>query len=104
MNLDQKELEIEKAWQEHAALGYVIRHKRRIALRARVGSEQAWRCCYCGVRTTDDKHSPLEATLEHIVPRSAGGPDVYENVVLACRGCNTVRGDAEWSVHKRLRE
>ncbi|MEM7081537.1 MAG: HNH endonuclease [Pseudomonadota bacterium] len=42
-----------------------------------------FRCMYCG--------SGLPARLltrDHIVPRSAGGEDTWENVVAACRPCN----------------
>jgi len=38
------------------------------------------RCAYCGDHIAD--------TMDHIVPRDAGGPHTWENVVAACRGCN----------------
>lgn len=40
-------------------------------------------CAYCGV-----KYSRDELTRDHIVPRSRGGQDKWENVVAACGGCN----------------
>jgi hypothetical protein len=40
-------------------------------------------CAYCG------KWMPLsEATMDHIVPFSLGGPTRWENIVNACRRCN----------------
>lgn len=33
-----------------------------------------------------------EATREHLQRRADGGPDVMQNYVLACRGCNSRRG------------
>ena len=47
-------------------------------------------CVYCGAKT--------ELTLEHILPRSHGGPDLPENAVLVCRSCNSSKG------HRRLYE
>ncbi len=38
-------------------------------------------CAYCGAT------GPLE--WEHIIPTSRGGPNTIDNLVLACRSCNT---------------
>jgi len=38
-------------------------------------------------------------TTDHLIPRSRGGDDSADNVVLACQPCNTSRGDKgifEW--------
>jgi len=45
-------------------------------------------CSYCGARfpTTD-----LE--MEHVVPRSQGGPFTWTNLVSACRACNDRKAD-----------
>lgn len=41
-------------------------------------------CCYCG------KHkSTKELNLDHVVPRSKGGPTNWSNIVLSCISCNT---------------
>jgi hypothetical protein len=45
-------------------------------------------CAYCGKRIP-----PAEATMDHVVPRSKGGESSWENLVLACRGCNTRKAD-----------
>ena len=34
-----------------------------------------------------------EATLEHIVPRAKGGTNAWANLKMACKGCNSARGD-----------
>lgn len=42
----------------------------------------------------------VEATTEHVIPRSKGGPSWLENEVAACRRCNARRGHrspAEWA-------
>lgn len=43
--------------------------------------------------------TPLEATLEHLIPYSKGGRSNLTNCVLACEPCNIARGNtdlAEW--------
>jgi 5-methylcytosine-specific restriction endonuclease McrA len=42
------------------------------------------RCQYCGASAEN---------IDHIVPRSRGGEHVWENVVAACRPCNTRKED-----------
>jgi 5-methylcytosine-specific restriction endonuclease McrA len=42
-----------------------------------------WRCQYCGERM-----EICALTLDHVIPRSAGGKTSWENVVTCCRGCN----------------
>ncbi|MFT7616395.1 MAG: 5-methylcytosine-specific restriction endonuclease McrA [Planctomycetota bacterium] len=50
-------------------------------------------CQYCGrhVRAND-------VTVDHVVPRSHGGANSWENCVIACRRCNSTKGN------KRLKE
>jgi 5-methylcytosine-specific restriction endonuclease McrA len=43
-------------------------------------------CQYCG-----EKPDRLE--VEHVVPRSHGGRNVWENVVTSCRACNAHKRD-----------
>jgi 5-methylcytosine-specific restriction endonuclease McrA len=45
-------------------------------------------CCFCG-RQLDYE----EATLEHVRPRSRGGPTLIENLKISCEPCNSERGD-----------
>ncbi|MEL6891762.1 MAG: HNH endonuclease [Actinomycetota bacterium] len=42
------------------------------------------RCQYCGDRAD---------SIDHVMPRSRGGPHVWENVVAACRPCNLGKRD-----------
>jgi DNA-directed RNA polymerase subunit RPC12/RpoP len=49
-------------------------------------------CRYCGVDTIVNPEPGrrfLERTLEHLRPRSKGGSDTFDNVVVACRSCNS---------------
>ena len=43
-------------------------------------------CQYCGVRNR-------ELTIDHVVPRWAGGPHTWDNLVACCRRCNLKKGD-----------
>ena len=43
------------------------------------------RCQYCG-----STRGPM--TVDHIVPRTLGGCDTWENMVCACAGCNNRKG------------
>ncbi|WP_231123706.1 HNH endonuclease [Nocardioides sambongensis] len=42
------------------------------------------RCAYCGRRAD---------TIDHVVPRSRGGPWTWTNTVAACGGCNGRKGN-----------
>jgi 5-methylcytosine-specific restriction endonuclease McrA len=44
------------------------------------------RCQYCG-RTSSNM------TADHVVPRTLGGVDSWENLVCACHDCNSRKGD-----------
>ena len=46
------------------------------------------RCQYCGTR-----HSKQDLTIDHVLPRSRGGYDTWENLVLACVQCNMKKGN-----------
>lgn len=43
------------------------------------------RCQYCGEKG--------ELTLDHVVPRSKGGPSNWANLITACRPCNSRKGN-----------
>lgn len=54
-------------------------------------------CCYCEKLLTYE-----EATVEHIVQRSKGGPNVRENVTIACGPCNHHRQDYSFDEWKAI--
>jgi len=43
-----------------------------------------WTCQYCA-----DVFKTQDLTFDHVVPRSRGGSSRWENIVTACRSCNT---------------
>lgn len=47
-------------------------------------------CQYCG--------STRNLTIDHLIPRCRGGQDTWENILLACSRCNTLKG------HKTLEQ
>lgn len=42
-------------------------------------------CQYCGKKS--------DLTIDHVIPRSKGGQDAWENVVVACLRCNVTKGN-----------
>ena len=59
--------------------------RRRSALNRRaVFARDGGRCQYCGAAAE---------SIDHVVPRAKGGPHTWENVVAACRACNTAKRD-----------
>lgn len=45
-------------------------------------------CMYCGAR-----FPMYMLTRDHVQPKSRGGKDVYENLVIACKSCNNRKGN-----------
>jgi 5-methylcytosine-specific restriction endonuclease McrA len=62
----------------------IPRHYRVAVNRRTVFARDGSRCQYCGSAAEN---------LDHVVPRSRGGQHTWENVVAACRRCNTRKED-----------
>ena len=54
--------------------------------RRNVLHRDGYTCQYCGDRRHD-------LTIDHVIPRSKGGMDTWDNVVAACLKCNVRKGD-----------
>lgn len=52
--------------------------------RKAVFARDGGRCVYCSAAAT---------SLDHVVPKSRGGPHTWDNVVSACGRCNHVKAD-----------
>lgn len=102
--------------------GTTCRHSTRIRqriLQTRWGSQNNGRCIWCGMQTwlafkttnaqavnllilsdglTCDPEPALvdgrRASIEHVIPKAAGGDDRKANLACACAACNNDRGDA----------
>jgi 5-methylcytosine-specific restriction endonuclease McrA len=62
-----------------------VPYQARVALSRRaVFARDGHRCQYCGASAEN---------IDHVVPRSKGGPHAWDNVVAACRPCNTRKRD-----------
>ena len=55
------------------------RHEAPLTRRA-VFARDGWTCQYCGAAAEN---------LDHVIPRSRGGTHSWDNVVAACRRCNS---------------
>ena len=68
-------------------LRYMVKvpYVRRAALSRRaIFARDDHRCQYCGDRAD---------SIDHVIPRSKGGPHTWENVAAACRPCNLGKRD-----------
>lgn len=65
---------------------YVKVPHRKVALsRVNIFRRDGESCVYCGT------HKDL--TIDHVIPRSKGGIDSWENLVTACHSCNSKKGN-----------
>lgn len=71
--------------------GSWIRPEKRLALYIRDG----FTCAYCGrdLRNADAR----DVTLDHLLPRSAGGSNEATNLITACLRCNSQRGNKAYA-------
>ena len=51
-------------------------------------SRDAYLCLYCG-----RQFARFDLSRDHVIPRSRGGPDIWENCVTACKRCNHHKND-----------
>ena len=68
-------------------LRYVVKvpyHRHTSMSRRAVFARDNHRCGYCG------NHAD---SIDHVMPRSRGGKNVWENVIAACRTCNLRKRD-----------
>lgn len=54
-------------------------------LRWAVWERDNFTCQQCGIRRY--------LTIDHILPKSKGGPCVFDNLQTLCRNCNSLKGD-----------
>jgi hypothetical protein len=53
--------------------------------RAMIYKRDGYKCMYCG--------STKKLTIDHVIPRSKGGTDDWNNLTCACSHCNTKKSD-----------
>jgi 5-methylcytosine-specific restriction endonuclease McrA len=59
--------------------------KKVILSRKNILRRDGHKCQYCGATS-------ITLTVDHIIPKSRGGEDSWENLVSACLRCNNVKG------------
>jgi hypothetical protein len=65
------------------------------ALRTLLAQRDKRRCAYC-LRT--EENCGLRMHVDHIIPETAGGPTIEENLCLACFSCNTAKAAQQTAV------
>lgn len=63
-----------------------IPYKKIILTRRNILKRDGHKCAYCG-------RGDLPLTIDHVIPKSKGGDDTWENLVAACLPCNNKKGD-----------
>lgn len=81
------------------ALKGKMNRTKRMSFRAQIIARDGKGCWFCGEATTAATES-----IEHLVPRSQGGPDTLANFVLAHRKCNERAGDKSLNDKIALRD
>jgi len=62
-----------------------VPYRKVLLTRRNVIRRDQHRCAYCG--------SAERLTIDHVLPKSRGGPDTWENLVAACTACNNRKGN-----------
>jgi len=108
-NLAMAHTAVEREQQKYAPFNYMIRAKLfkglidgSMGIRTLFDDEKikllsGFKCSYCG--------SPENLALDHIFAKKLGGKDVGDNLIHACRSCNSSKGKKdmmEWMVYKDM--
>ena len=63
-------------------LNYVRYRPKGIGItRKRIFKRDGFECCYCG--------SQRNLTIDHVIPKSRGGSNYWDNLVTSCSRCNS---------------
>jgi len=69
-----------------------VRYKREVSdlanYRKYIYVRDSYNCQYC-----DKSFKDIELTVDHVVPKSKGGPNTWTNLVTCCKPCNSKKGD-----------
>jgi 5-methylcytosine-specific restriction endonuclease McrA len=63
-----------------------VEYRSAILSRKNIFRRDGFRCQYCGRKDS-------ELTIDHVVPKSRGGEESWENLTTACKPCNTKKGN-----------
>lgn len=62
-----------------------VPYKGVVLTKENVFKRDGFQCQYCG--------SQKDLTLDHLVPKAKGGKSTWNNLVTACKKCNSIKGD-----------
>jgi hypothetical protein len=108
-NLAMAHTAVERKQDKYAAFNYMIRARlfkgliggtmniRTLFDDEKIKLLSGQRCSYCG--------SPNNLALDHIFPQKYGGKDIGDNLIYACRPCNSSKGKKdlmEWMNSKGM--
>lgn len=76
-----------------------VPYKKIVLSRKNILRRDLYKCQYC-------QRSDVPLTIDHIIPKSKGGDDTWENLITACVHCNNKKGDrspedAKMTIHKK---
>ncbi|MBS3944910.1 MAG: HNH endonuclease [Melioribacter sp.] len=63
-----------------------VPYKKIILTRRNILKRDGHKCAYCG-------RGDLPLTIDHVIPKSKGGDESWDNLVAACLPCNNKKGD-----------
>ena len=63
-----------------------VPYKKIVLSRKNILRRDGYKCQYCN-------KSDTALTIDHIIPKSKGGDDSWENLITACISCNNKKGD-----------
>lgn len=63
-----------------------VPYKHIVLSRKNILRRDGMKCQYCGSKT--------DLTIDHVIPKSRGGADKWDNLVAACRKCNNKKGNS----------
>jgi hypothetical protein len=83
--------------------------RRNVYLKRQLKEKGELICEYCGKRHLEigsnsykeNNRNPLLATIDHKIPRSRNGKDIFENFAVSCRKCNTIKGSLTYNEYKK---
>ncbi len=68
---------------------------------AALAERDGWHCHYCNVRLGWGHPSVVPPEVDHKTPRSLGGSNDLDNLVLSCGACNSLKGATPYEMFKR---
>lgn len=78
------------------------RESTKAQIRDKILAKQNHRCYYCNDPFKGSGDKIKAPTIEHLTKQAEGGTDDLENIVLACKECNSHRGDYSPEEWKRI--